>query len=81
MRNNFFRLREALKPLEVLVVQQAEHVRKLDAKLERLVAVVSKQQQLLQPRSQHSMMQIAIYIVVAGVVHAIFSWFLFRRSK
>ncbi|CAB3367713.1 Hypothetical predicted protein [Cloeon dipterum] len=72
------KIRDALKPLEVLVVQQAEHMKRLDLKLEKISVVISKQQQQLQ-NGGSSVSQIAVCILLAGIVHAFFAWLLFCK--
>jgi type II secretory pathway component PulF len=76
----FCRLREVVRPLEVLVAQQGEQLKKLDTRLERLTAAVVANRQ--QNANQHfSLLQLAIFVVLAGAVNAVLAWAMLRRPK
>ncbi|XP_059488912.1 oxysterol-binding protein-related protein 8-like isoform X2 [Neocloeon triangulifer] len=77
MRLRQEKIREALKPLEVMVSQQAEHLKRLDTKLDKIGVVMSKRQQ----QNGSGVAQIAACIFLAGLVHALFAWLLFYRNK
>lgn len=68
-----------MRPLEVLVAQQAEHLKKLDTRLERLTAAVVGNRH--QNANQFSLLQLAIFVLLAGAVNAVLAWAMLRRPK
>jgi hypothetical protein len=65
-----------------MLAQQAETVKKLENKMDKLVMVVSRQQQQLQSQGRNNgYTQLVVYVLLAGVLHAIFAWILLRKSK
>jgi type II secretory pathway component PulF len=69
-----------VRPLELLVAQQAEQLKKLDTRLERLTAaVVANRQQ--NANQQFSLLQLAMFVLLAGAVNAVLAWVMLRRPK
>jgi hypothetical protein len=62
----------------VLVAQQAEQLKKMDSRLERLTAAVVANRQ--QTGNQFSL-QLAMFVLLAGAVNAVLAWAMLRRPK